>query len=483
LFGDEATRGKSSAERIGDILRGEPGQEKSKLKDGLQRDVQREREDREKINAYGRALDRDEARRARYVARYVPESFREPAAKLVGVQLIVAASILAYRPHAMDAVEGEHAAVQREALQLVMPTSMRDNVILDAYHGSLDGRQFELRLSRRDLRLKDGLLRENALPSEEEIRLELLHATAYARRPSTLVVSVSELRDAKRGDVTQSFEVEVEGVVRQIKAPRYELFGFENRALRRRFAEAVGELDPDQALLVASPDLHVSTHELFPDNLSARTFDHTGQFMQTHKENLAQLLQWRPDPRRTRFFNLIPTDRAVLSTLGLQGGAEAWEKARTQFAEFAEGKGFVGAKESSSERLLESLRDDEIDTLVIVAHGETSAIHFPDGTKVTVDDILNLAPSREGRRPVIVLVSCNTGNAAQRGVTNIAQALLKRGRAAAVLAPTSRIPASRVTIDFLKTLFDQERSGPARLQGPGWGWQFYVEEPVVSRRG
>lgn len=449
-----------------------------------------ENQEREQALAFGRELSRDKALRAEYVARHVPKGLRGAVSKLTGLQLLVASSILTYRPRAMDAISGEPLGVQQEVLRLVLAEiPLEFSRYRLAYYdrqgrtGSLRERDFALHLKRGGLRFGDKLLQESALPSEQEIRRKLSAVTAWVRRPSTLVVGVSELRDASRGDVTKAFDVEVAGATHQIKAPRYELLGLENRALRRRFAEAVGELGSERALLVASPDLRISTHELLPGMLSARTFDHTRQFMPQHMENLAHLLQWRPDPQRTRFFNLVPTDTASLSTLGLKGGAKAWKNARVQFADFATRKGFAQTENPTREQLLDSLRNEELDTLVIAAHGDTNAIYLAGGEKITVDDIRNLGPPAKGRRPIVILVSCNTGRTTQRGVTNIAQALLEQGRAAAVLAPTSRIPASEETINFLQTIYDQGKADlrPVleNIQRP---WQLVVEKAVGRRR-
>lgn len=73
------------------------------------------------------------------------------------------------------------------------------------------------------------------------------------------------------------------------------------------------------------------------------------------------------------------------------------------------------------------------------------------------------------------LVACETGRGARAGAITIAQALLMQGRAAAVVAPTRKIPAAGASLKFLDSLFGRDDVPAADVfKNLGPPWQLYV---------
>ena len=165
--------------------------------------------------------------------------------------------------------------------------------------------------------------------------------------------------------------------------------------------------------------------------------------------------------------------------------AQVWpktpEKPRELLAKLA-----LEANESPSSNrasVLEALANPANDVITIVAHGTERAIFLPDGTKIDVNDILSLPdPPAGGRKPLVVLLACNTGKGLRDGTTSIAQALLMRGRAAAVVGPTENIPAGGKTSDVLAKILRGEMTACTLLKEMPPNWQTWVElllrEPV-----
>lgn len=260
-----------------------------------------------------------------------------------------------------------------------------------------------------------------------------------------------------------------------VHTPRFEFLGLEKKVRQRRFLKDAAIPPETDAALFLSPDLPFPTHELLPKMISARTFDHSGRFIDKHWDNLKHLKSWQPVPEHTTFFNLLPENPVVLKQMNLRGSSSRWAKVRANYENFATSNNLQMPTTVSAKALLDELTNGTSDTIVVSAHGDRSSIFFPDGSRLTIDDILSLPPLERQNPPVVILVSCNTGRASSDGINTIAQALLYRGRATAVIAPTTQIPATVASLSFLQSLFSRT-DVPAYqsfrdISGP---WQLYV---------
>lgn len=260
-----------------------------------------------------------------------------------------------------------------------------------------------------------------------------------------------------------------------INTPRFEFFGLEKKIRQRRFLENAAIPPETDAALFLSPDLPFPTHELLPKMISARTFDHSGRFIDKHWGNLNHLKSWRPVPENTTFFNLLPENSVVLKQMKLRGSSSRWSKARAKYENFATTNNLQKPTTISAKALLDELTNGTTDTIVVSAHGDRNSIFFPDGSRLTIDDILSLPPLERQNPPVVILVSCNTGRASSAGINTIAQALLYRGRATAVIAPTTKIPATVASLSFLQSLFSRaDIPAYQSLRDISGPWQLYV---------
>jgi hypothetical protein len=262
-----------------------------------------------------------------------------------------------------------------------------------------------------------------------------------------------------------------DATVRDIDLPTWEFFNLERSLTRRRLNAAIADIDPRASLLFSTAAAGYSTSELFPDRVTARTFDDSPRFMDDHLRNLATVASSELHAKTTAFFNFVgPTSQASASQ------TRRWSELRIKYQKAAEDAGLT--IKSSRQELFDILNEGRLDTLIVVAHGDNQAIYLPNGEKMTLQGILDLPPLRLDRRPVIILVSCETGSVSGAGIQSIAQALLYKGRASAVVAPTRRIPAETESLEFVKGLFlangrpKRLREFAAGLRGP---WQLYVE--------
>lgn len=255
----------------------------------------------------------------------------------------------------------------------------------------------------------------------------------------------------------------------------WEFFGIEKRVVAKDFERLLGASRADQPVLFLGGARDYSTHDLLRGWLTARSFDDSLRFADLHVENFRQLVSRDLAPARTVLFNLIPESRATIRRAGLPGSERRWQRARQTYDEFARRKGLIVGDGTSREKLLATLREGVLDTIVIVAHGESDGIFLADGSKLSVEDILDFPALDSARKPLVVLVSCAAGRF-EKSLRSMAQALLLRGRACAVLAPTRKIPVLGGTIQFLERLLGPGKRPAAtafrHLSSP---WQLYVE--------
>ena len=262
---------------------------------------------------------------------------------------------------------------------------------------------------------------------------------------------------------------------KDIAVPRWEFLGIEKRTVAKDFGRLIGDSHPDEPVLFLGGDRDYSTHDLLPGRLTARSFDNSARFADLHVENFRQLAGRGLDPAHTILFNLIPESGETIRQLGLAGSEQRWQRARQRYDSWAKRKGLIRGDGSSRDQIFAALREGKLDTIVIVAHGERDGIFLQDGSKISVQDILNLEPLSSTHKPIIVLVSCETGRF-DAGLRSMAQALLLRGRASAVLAHTERVPVLGPTIRFLdKILTVEAKPGGEAFKHLAGPWQLYVD--------
>jgi hypothetical protein len=172
----------------------------------------------------------------------------------------------------------------------------------------------------------------------------------------------------------------------EIEVPPWKLlkfFGIEKRVVAKDFEKLVGAPRPDQPILFLGGGSDYSTHDLLPGRLTARSFDDSPRFSDLHVENFRQLTNRDLAPANTILFNLIPESLATIRRVGLFGSERRWRRARRTYEEFARQRGLILGDGGSREKLLAALRDGVLDTIVIVAHGETDGIYLADGSKIS----------------------------------------------------------------------------------------------------
>jgi hypothetical protein len=307
-------------------------------------------------------------------------------------------------------------------------------------------------------------------------------APTVKRQLEPITISLANAGKIQPRHVEVSVTRDGETSTHDLTLPRWELLGIERRVIRDRLVKQVGPLGPnDPVLFYGHGSIDFSTNQLLPERLSARTFDNSKRFHEKHVENLNLLGSARLDPATTIFFNLLPgaADTAIGPRMS-QRDQRRWTTLRKGYDELAASRGLQVPTVSSKDALISVLTDAKLDTIVIAGHGDSQGIYFPDGSKFTVEDVLALPPIERARPPIVVLVSCETGRPSQDATMTIAQALLYRGRATAVVAPTTRIVAGGTTLEFLNKLFaDNSVAAEAfkRLNGP---WQLYVLQVTPS---
>jgi hypothetical protein len=255
-----------------------------------------------------------------------------------------------------------------------------------------------------------------------------------------------------------------------VNVPAWEFFNVEKALIRKRIAKSFSGIPDDSPILFPSLPAGLSSAELLPGRITARTFSKSARFAADHVQNLENLRRVKLDPANAKFFNFVgpPSD----------GGAAArWHRFRKIYDETAAALRLPFG--SGKDELLSTLEDGKTDVVVVVAHGDSRSVYMPDGSKLTTDDVLNLGPiaSSGGRPPIVILLSCETGSSLESGLTTIAEALMLRGRASAVLAPTQAVSAGRPTARLLREVVKSAEAGDLSgfirgLRGP---WQVIVE--------
>lgn len=238
------------------------------------------------------------------------------------------------------------------------------------------------------------------------------------------------------------------GQSRKVLVPRWEFFGLERRAVAKRFSEAAGRPTPDEVVLFVGGDQDYVTRELLPGHFTARTFEASLQHADRHLANVRSIESRSIDPSKVAFFDFLPQTGAEVAALPAAGSTERWLGVAARFREAAKPFRAAGV---SRESFLSALRSGNQDAIVVVGHGTPDAILLPNGDKITRQDILDLPPFQGDRQPLIVLVACRTG-AVANGSQAVAQALLSRGYASAVLAPTRWIEPRQELATFVETL-------------------------------
>lgn len=282
-----------------------------------------------------------------------------------------------------------------------------------------------------------------------------------------------------------------------ISTPTWEFLGIEKLIISTRFTESFDKVlsilpstlpkvsnrhaDLDARLkdpvLFIGNEINRPTNELLPGRFTARAFDNTGQYLEQHANNLRGLTKRTFDPKKTMLFNLLPEHEQIISQFGLSGSAKQWKKLKKSFHELAGEIGVKSVSAPAKQALLKAWAKQSMDTIIIVAHGDRNSIYLSDGTSISTTDISNLRVTVRSPPPMVVLVSCETGKPDLSGIRSIAQALVAKGLATAVLAPMTEIPGNKTSLQFVRELFESGDAGDApkafsNLSGP---WQIYVE--------
>ncbi|HVT61806.1 MAG TPA: C25 family cysteine peptidase [Thermoanaerobaculia bacterium] len=300
---------------------------------------------------------------------------------------------------------------------------------------------------------------------------------AVAKRLDYRVVALPERSEPRRVPFVTARGGRIN--IGELRVPRWDFLGIDRAVVARDFKRRIGNLRSDEPVLFLSGH-EFSTHSLLPHHLTARTFDGSGRFADMHVTNFRDLMSRNLDPKRTAFFNLIPESSEAIEKLGLAGGKKRWQQARRRFDKIAGDKGLQRGDGGNREQLLEVLRKGEVDTIVIVGHGKQDAIYLADGSIISVQDILDFGPRESGKKPIVVLISCETGRF-DSALRSIAQALLLQGRASAVLAPTRKVPALGATLRLVASLFGgASRAAADAFKEVRDPWQMYVDLSNVS---
>jgi hypothetical protein len=264
-----------------------------------------------------------------------------------------------------------------------------------------------------------------------------------------------------------------------IRVPPWEFFRLEQVLVRQRMAKVFADVPADTPLFFTSMPPGMSSADILPGRIAARTFDSSIRFAEQHVGNLQRFLTAKLAASTTTLFNFVAPPGGAGGV-----GQARWARLRSRFDEVAASLGLELGNGRAG--LLRALEDGGTEVVVVVGHGDQSSIYLPDGSALTVQDILAMPPIVRPRAPIVVLLSCETGSAAGKGMTSIAEALMLRGRAAAILAPTRQISAGRDTTELLERLFRPAQGGDPgafikQLRGP---WQLIVDtRPVLTPFG
>ena len=137
--------------------------------------------------------------------------------------------------------------------------------------------------------------------------------------------------------------------------------------------------------------------------------------------------------------------------LGPKASPSSWRGIRDGWNSAADKRGFA-VSEGSRASFLSSLCEDK-NVIVLVAHGSDESLWFPnpqpEGSKVNLDDVREIASRIKDNRPTVYLFSCEAASAQK--VNNWATVLTECGTEA-VVAPQTKIPSGGTRKLFEKFL-------------------------------
>jgi hypothetical protein len=235
-----------------------------------------------------------------------------------------------------------------------------------------------------------------------------------------------------------------------IRIPRWELFNLEQSLVARRFEEAAGSPSKKAPVLFIGGDTDYVSRELLPNHFTARTFDRSMRFADRHLNSLVEVAKRTVDPTNVAFFNGMPQSKADVKAFRAEGLYRTWLNLRRKFEKVQE-EFDVESSPSSREAFLAELATGAKDVIIVVAHGTEDGIFLRPGERVSREDIINLKPRSSGPAPLVLLLACRTG-AVEKGSRAIAQTLLYRGYASAVIAPTQLIRPREELAEFLRSV-------------------------------
>ncbi|MBX7134797.1 MAG: hypothetical protein K1X67_19180 [Fimbriimonadaceae bacterium] len=264
---------------------------------------------------------------------------------------------------------------------------------------------------------------------------------------------------------------------KSVDVPTWEFFRLERAVIQRRMAKIFDGIPNDSPIFLTSLPPGLSSSDLLPGRVSVRTFDNSVRFVEDHLLNIEHLRFGKLRAETTRFFNFVappPNKNQVRNS--------RWTVLRNQYDRVAETLGIQFGSDKID--LLNTLAEGDNDIVVVVAHGDQSAIYLPDGSTLTAKDVLDLPAVTSKRPPIVVLLSCETGTINASGAKTIAQALMLRGRASAVIAPTRQVPAGQRTAEILSRIVQSAEEGGfskflKELRGP---WQVIVHDKGRSAK-
>ena len=269
---------------------------------------------------------------------------------------------------------------------------------------------------------------------------------------------------------------------RRVSVPKFEFLGWTRSRAASRLSADLGPARKGEVTLFVGPDVTYPTSEILPGRVSARTFENSPRFLAEHLENVRHLRSTPMMAGRTVVIDLMPTRRPAIEAMDLAGNERDWQGIENTYRATAAEAGVRVERPSKASEVLEMLASGEADIVIVAAHGDAEAIYLPDGSRISSADLQALPKLERSRRPVVVLIACNTGSLGRPDGTAFAQTLLYRGRAVAVVAPTQSIPALEETLGLYRRILKGQDLIEV-LEDLGSPWQLYVEEQEPTGRG
>ena len=136
---------------------------------------------------------------------------------------------------------------------------------------------------------------------------------------------------------------------------------------------------------------------------------------------------------------------------------EFWKQKKEELNNIIRASNFKYTDQNFSDEIITALQELP-STLVIVAHSDSTQLHFPDGTKFNPDSLSDEEKqSIYENTPLIILLSCNTGTTTDT-LSSFAQRLLNTGPRM-VIAPTTEISLESAN-KLVDTYFQTLRTNP-----------------------